>query len=130
MKKTISRVRFCLNCYQAGRPYDGMKFLVYGSDSKRGHYHYYLAPTHDEVKTGKRQIPLLGFVPHIFTVEKVLENGNFFVLYSCGCDGCDLIFKQVDDVRWMPEIKKAHTMEMTPLQWHHLEKFVDTGYEI
>ena len=125
MRKLVSRVAFCQQCYDKGRPQDGDMFVVYGGDSKQTWTYMF------EGKEKRSECPFLGFTPHFFTVDKLLPNGNFSIIMCCGMEDCGIYFTY-DEAGKKNGFKtlKASVIEMTKVEWESLVNFSDTGYEL
>lgn len=79
MSTTISRVAFCLKCFQQGNPRTHQPFLVFGS--KKNQYHIYYS----------QGFGTIGFTPHILRIHKVIGEN---VVYDMACGICDVSFER------------------------------------
>ena len=120
----MSRVHFCENCYKKGSPQDGQMYIVHGSTEKRIHFGLYQAPTN------RADCLPAGYVPHLFTVDKLLPSGRLQVRISCGMEGCDTQIAYDTNGKLTYFITNERFIILSTKEWEALEGFTDSGYKL
>jgi len=121
-RTTISRVAFCVRCYESNRPNKSSQFAVFGTTSHKTHYF------RTEYR-GKR-----GFTPHFFV--KISGDRNLVTFHSvCGIEDCGTIFffkkingEEIITHEFVPERIKVGSMRT--VDWNALQSFRDPEYYI
>lgn len=122
--KMMSRVAFCKACYDKGNPKDGQMYIVHGSTSNTIHFGLYEAPIKRE------SCKDAGYVPHLFTVDKLLTSGRLQVRITCGMEGCDTQIAYDTNNKLSYFITAERYIIMTTKEWEALENFTDSGYRL
>lgn len=123
MKTKVSRVFFCQNCFDNGRPHDEMLFAVLGSTHQKVWVHYYEAPYKREL------VKPYGYVPAFIVVDKVVD-GMVHLLVTCSANGCGTDITYTREKGWKVDIVKTNEIKMPLKEYLALENFTNTGYEL
>ena len=116
----FTRTAFCEVCSKKGRPAKDDIYVVYGA-------------SHKEVFILKNprnvSIKLVGFTPHLITVEGVNKDGSVNLDLVCGMNGCGIsIFRQMEDYDWI--INKSRKATISEADFKKLYEYKDLGYRL
>lgn len=108
MGTTLTRVFYCKECAERGRPRTGQEFMAYGS-------------SHAKYKALKAQNwGVEGFTPHTFVIERatdgIVTTSSACCMYGCGVD------KELRNNTWWYFIKKDawHIVTFKVSDWNSL----------
>ena len=88
MQTIITAIGFCPKCEKEKQAAKGKNFVMHEN-----------GVWHDMVTTQKSHI--WGLVPHIYKLERSLEDGNVSVLSSCAIEGCGSYWKKMKDASYI-----------------------------
>ena len=95
----ITAMGFCPKCEAKKHATRGTKFVMYDNNG-----------WHDMAATKKSYA--WGFVPHIYKLERVLQDGTVCASFSCAVKGCGSNWKKMKDISYIATKKGNYNI------WH------------
>lgn len=117
----LTRQMFCSRCESKNRPYREMKFVVAGTQG----FHLKVVERFVEIRDR-------GFVPHLVSIYRLLDEKTVAFCRVCCVVGCGVVVKDnpEDKNKYLLEYKHVSYEQMPLNDWNSLVQNKDLGYFI